>query len=451
MKKTIRLTLIIVLIASAGLIFFYRMTSGGQVTGPELTEARQGSFEISLTGTGELTPEVSTDIRGPNIIRNRYFRIRPVKITDLVPEGIMVKKGDYVATLDRSNYDNSLKDEVEKLNQLQSEYEMKLLDTAMVMNSLRDEIKNQHFSVEGAEIAMAESRYEPPATQRRLAIELEKQKRMLGQQMKLYSLNRAQTSLETRKLYISLRDQREKVQDLRDLLASFTITSPADGMIAYRKDRTGLKIKTGSMWNPFDPVIATLPDLSGFDSKTYISEIDVNKVKKNQPVVVGIDAFHGKSFRGQVAEIANIGELLPNSDSKVFEVVIRLNETDPSLKPSMTTTNKIIMDTFDNVVYVPLEAVHAGPDSIPFVYTKSRKRQVVVPGRSNDKNIIVEKGLDPGTTVYLEVPEKSEKFELAGADLIPEIRERNKARRAEFEPAVKEPKTIAESARSSPE
>ena len=32
-----------------------------------------------------------------------------IKITDLVPEGTEVKEGDYVATLDRTSFDNTLK------------------------------------------------------------------------------------------------------------------------------------------------------------------------------------------------------------------------------------------------------------------------------------------------------------------------------------------------------
>ncbi len=64
-------------------------------------------------------------------------------------------------------------------------------------------------------------------------------------------------------------------------------------------------------------------------------------------------------------------------------------------------------------------------------------------GRSNDKNIIVEKGLQPGSIVYLAIPENSEKFAMAGGDLIPVIRERNNARRLESDKTIKEPRVIA--------
>jgi hypothetical protein len=223
------------------------------------------------------------------------------------------------------------------------------------------------------------------------------------------------------------------VKDLQAILAGFTITAPSDGMVIYKKDRLGNKIKAGSMLNPFDPTVATLPDLSSMLSKIYISEIDINKVKPGQPVQITIDAFQGKSFTGKVAAKANIGEQLANSDSKVFEVMVKLDGSDPMLRPSMTSGNKIITKTFRDVVFVPSECVQAGTDSIPYVYTKDGARQVVIPGESDDKNIIIEKGIQAGTSVWLSTPQNPDRFTIAGDELIPVIREREKAKKLEMQ------------------
>ena len=109
------------------------------------------------------------------------------KIQDIVPEGTLVKKGDYIAQLDRSDYENTLKDQRESLTTLQSNLDMKILDTAVVLTNLRDEIKNQQFAVEEATITLAESKYEPPATQRQAEIKLIKAQRSLDQMKKSYS------------------------------------------------------------------------------------------------------------------------------------------------------------------------------------------------------------------------------------------------------------------------
>jgi hypothetical protein len=97
----------------------------------------------------------------------------------------------------------------------------------------------------------------------------------------------------------------------------------------------------------------------------------------------------------------------------------------------MTTGNKIIIKTVNDAIYVPIECVHAGVDSIPFVYTKNGTKQIVLLGSSNDKNIRIEEGLKPGTVIYLNNPESIDEFKLAGEELIPVLKERQRQKRIE--------------------
>ena len=237
-------------------------------------------------------------------------------------------------------------------------------------------------------------------------MDLDKAQRALEQKKKGYNLRVAQSlaDLEHQKLHLS-RGTR-LVNDLEEFLAQFTITAPSDGMVLYKKDRNGVKRKAGSTINPWDRVIATLPDLSSMISRVFVNEIEVSKVKPGQNVNINVDAFPEKTFTGTVMSIANVGEQLPNSDAKMFEVQIRVDDTDPALRPSMTTGNKIIIKTFNDAVYIPTECVHTGSDSIPFVYEKNKTKQIVILGESNEKNVIVEQGLEPRTTIYLVPPQE---------------------------------------------
>ena len=197
-------------------------------------------------------------------------------------------------------------------------------------------------------------------------------------------------------------------------------------MVIYKREWNGAKRKVGSEISPWDPVVATLPDLTSMISKTYVNEIDVSKIKTGQKVRLTVDAFPEKTYTGNVISVANIGEQLPNTDAKVFEVIIKVDGSDPILRPSMTTGNQIITKTFGDVLYIPLETVFAAPDSVPFVYTKNGWRQVVVLGESNENDVIVEKGLSKGDKLYLSIPEEVDKFKLHGEELIAEIKERKK-------------------------
>ena len=432
--------------AIIALIVFSRMTSKKNSVNA-YAEVKKGVFEITVSNSGELIAEKSIDIIGPTISQasdqggqggggrqgggggggfggGGFMRAQDLKIQDIVPEGTIVKQGDYVAQLDRSSYNNTLKTELDNLETLQTNLRMKILDTAVVLTNLRDDIKNQVYVVEEASIVLDQSKYEPPATIRKAAMNLNREQRALEQKKKSYFLQVAQALAQIKVQQLALADKTTYVNSLQDFLTKFTVTAPSSGMVIYKKDRNGTKRTTGSSVNAFDMAIATLPDLTSMISKIYVSEIDINKVKSGQKTDIIVDAFPKKAFTGKVFAIANIGEQLPNSDAKMFEVQIKVDGSDPALRPSMTTGNKIYIKTINDAIYIPTECVQTGVDSIPFVYKRNKTKQVVVLGEVNEKNIIVEQGLGPGTSIYIVPPDKPEKFRLAGANLIPIIKKR---------------------------
>ena len=142
------------------------------------------------------------------------------------------------------------------------------------------------------------------------------------------------------------------------------------------------------------------------ESLTYISEVDIQKIQLGQPVEIGLDADPDQHLTGEVTDIANIGEQRPNSDSKVFEVKIIINESDSSLRPAMTTSNRIIVDTMSNALQLPLECFHT-KDSLTFVYKKqggSVIKQEVELGLINENKAVVLRGLRDEDRVYLSIP-----------------------------------------------
>ena len=429
MKKTLITTGIIAVVAF--IILFALTRIGSKKNRIELyTEVKKGQFEISVTSAGELIAEKSVDIKGPEIAMGRDIRFMNIKIQDLIPEGTVIKKGDYVATLDRTDLNNNLKDAQESLTTLKTNLEVKLLDTAVVLNNLRDEIKNQQFTVQEAVMTLHNSKYEPPTTIREAEIQLDKAQRTLEQQQRSYTQIFAQNKTDIVNQNYWVRKVSQRVKDIEEVLAEFTIKAPASGMVIYKREWSGTKRKVGSMINPFDRVVATLPDLTSMISKTYINEIDVSKMKNGQNVNITIDAFPKKRFNGIVSFVANVGEKLLNTNDKVFEVQVKVDGNDPELRPSMTTGNKIIVTIIKDAIYIPIECVQAGTDSIPFVYTKRGTKQIVLLGESNEKQVLIEKGLEPGTLIFLNNPENPEKFRLEGKDLMKIIKEREKSRSA---------------------
>lgn len=427
-NSIISVSIIIVLIA--GLIIFNNYGKRQEKLSL-FYEVTQGVFEITVENAGKLSAEKTTDIKGPVLGddenvgggdfggggfgggRGGMMRISNLTIQDMVPEGTLVKKGDYVAQLDRTEYQNTLATAREELTNLQANLELAILDTALSLSDLRDAIVSQRYAVEEAQIKVDGSQYEAPATIRQREAELDKQIRKLEQTI-------AQYELKEKKILINIEQTRQKVENqevyiaqLQQYINNFTITAPDDGMVIYKENIMGTKIKTGSSINAFENVVATLPDLTTMISTTHVSEVDIVKVEIGQNVQITVDAVPNKSYTGKVISIANVGETLGNSDTKMFEVKVRLNGTDLALKPDMTTWNKILIKSYPDAVSVPLDCVYASTDGIQYVYKKNRTRQIVSLGEMNEKSYIVEEGLKPGTLIYIIPPEDGDNFRIS--------------------------------------
>ncbi|HEX3008757.1 MAG TPA: efflux RND transporter periplasmic adaptor subunit, partial [Bacteroidales bacterium] len=380
--------------------------SGKPKTTELFTKVKKGQFDILINVTGELEAMNSENISAPTELRSENIRLYQVKIQDLVAEGTYVDSGQYVATLDRSEITTKLREAEDDMEKRRADFTKVQLDTSINLRALRDQLVNLKYEREEKQITLEQSKFEPPAAIRQAQINLDKSDRAYEAAQKDYKLKVQQAEANMKEATINLNRMARRRDEIIGVMGKFTITAPKKGMVIYVKEWNGQRRKVGSTVNPWEPNVATLPDLSVMISKTYVSEIDISKVKKGQKVKIGIDAFPEKKFTGEITQVSNVGEQLPNSDSKVFEVSLRVNEFDAILRPYMTTSNAIVIDTFKNVKYIPIEAIHS-QDSIPFVYTKGGNKQIVLLGDMNDTDVIIEKGLDENDVVYLATPEKA--------------------------------------------
>jgi multidrug resistance efflux pump len=351
MRRKIIIGSTIVLVLFVG----YFIVKGGKSkeTTDILVDATVGTFQVDVETTGELEAKNSVMIYGPRKLRE--YRIHQVKIDQIVEEGTEVKKGEWIATLDRSELQNKIQDSELEVDQKMSQYTQTKLDTTLQMRQARDELINLKYSIEEKQIILDQSQFEPPATIKQNEINLEKAQRAYKQAFENYSIKKEQNKAKMQEVSANLRKEQNELNALQSLMGEFTIMAPEDGMLIYRKGWDGKPMKEGSTISAWDPVVATLPDLSVMISKTYVNEVDVRKIKAGQKVEVGLDAFPEKQLTGRVIKVANVGEQRPNSDAKVFQVNIQIDGKDDLLRPSMTTSNRIIITVEDSVTSIPLE------------------------------------------------------------------------------------------------
>jgi multidrug efflux pump subunit AcrA (membrane-fusion protein) len=404
-KLIIALSAIVIII-----IAFFTFRGSGTTESIEImTEAQSGEFVIAITTTGELEAKNAIKITGPSGLR--AARLWNVKIDQLVEEGTVVKKGDFVASLDASELSDRLRETENEYQQSLSQYTQTKLDTALTLREARDELINLEFAVEEKKLVLEQSQFEPPATIKQAEIDLSKAERAFKQATENYLLKRDKAVAQMQEAAAGLSEDRDERDFLIELRKKFRIMAPEDGMVIYVREYDGSKKSEGASIGAWDPTVATLPDLSTMISTTFVNEVDIRKIKKGQHVNIGLDAFPDKKLTGEVIYVANVGEQRPSSDAKVFEVKVEINESDTTLRPAMSTANEIITDVEPKAVYIPLESVFNQGDSISYVYKRSGletiKQQVIL-GKANTNEVIVKEGVDSGEKLYLIAPENLE-------------------------------------------
>lgn len=383
-------------------ILYISLGSNGSGGSHDITATvKQGRFKVEITTTGELEALRSVQVFGPSDARR--FRIGSFTIDKMVDEGTVVKQGDFICSIDKTELFGRLEDKRLELDQTKAQYEQIQLDTSLNLRQERDNILNMEYIVQEQELILEQSQFEPPAVIKQNQYNWEKAKRELAQAKERYRIKTLQERARMVEISAKLREVQTEVDQMIEVLDKFVVMAPQDGMVIYVANR-GAKVREGSQISSWNPVVATLPDLTIMQSITYVNEVDIRRVRIGQEVEIGLDAFPDKKFTGRVTRVANVGQQRPNSDAKVFEVIVRINESDDLLRPSMTTSNAIIADQLEDVLYIPLEAINVESDSINYVYLKNGVKQEVMMGLTNANDVVIQKGLNPGDKVYLSTP-----------------------------------------------
>ncbi|MBL7154087.1 MAG: HlyD family efflux transporter periplasmic adaptor subunit [Phycisphaerae bacterium] len=211
----------------------------------------------------------------------------------------------------------------------------------------------------------------------------------------------------------TLERQKDIVKKLEANITNTQIIAPADGMVVYA---TSQRQRFGSS-EPLDigqqvrerQELIHLPTSDKVKAEIKVHESSMQKVKVGLPVVVTVDAISEKAFTGQVAKIAMLPDAQMawlNPDLKVYAAEIHLDGEGNGLRTGMSCRASIVVEEYEDVVYVPVQAV-VRIGNQPTVYIvkdgKSEARKVKI-GLDNNRMVHVVNGLEVGEKVMLAPP-----------------------------------------------
>jgi len=209
-----------------------------------------------------------------------------------------------------------------------------------------------------------------------------------------------------------------RLADVKERLGKMTIRAPGNGIVVYGggyrwgwlRQREDIRVG-GAVWR--DQVVMRLPDLNTMQLAVNIHEADFNKIhvdKKNrQPVAITVDSMPGKTFKGWVKKIATLAHTERGRDHvKLFSTTVALDEQIKGMRPGMTANVEIFVDELEDVLHVPVQAVHARHGEI-FCYVVaadgSQEKRPVDIGASNDSFVEIKDGLTEAEEVLIVQPE----------------------------------------------
>ncbi len=144
----------------------------------------------------------------------------------------------------------------------------------------------------------------------------------------------------------------------RDQLSKTTIYSPIDGTVTVLNSKLGERVVATNQFAGTE--VMRVADLGHMEARVDVNENDVVNVKVGQKATISIDAYSERKFKGVVQQIANTGKTTgagTQEEVTNFEVKIRMDDTDVSLRPSLSCTADIETNMVKDVVAVPMQSV----------------------------------------------------------------------------------------------
>ncbi|MGQ7868208.1 efflux RND transporter periplasmic adaptor subunit [Sunxiuqinia sp. sy24] len=377
------------------------------VSGGKNYVVKNGSLDAVIESVGEVKGEKATEINIPMEMRDRDLRIWQVKIVDMVEEGKIVKKGDYIAQLDQTEISNRMRDRMQEKEKRDADLKNARIDSTVRLTQLREGITNSKLDLEYNKIDLEQSKYESEAYQRKTQMAYQKAEIQVEKKRRDYLLEQNRLKMQVQRHEKRLDWLNDLIDRYQKAIAATRVTTPEDGIVMFGTNWSGRKYSKDDEISTYRPLLATLPDMSTVISETYVKEIDISKISKGDSVNITIDALPNKSYTGEVVYIASIGEDHQGFDMKVFKVIVRFNESDDELKPGMTCSNHIVFEHYNDRPIIPLEAVYT--DSLQrIVFLKHGgkiTKQPVELGAENKGMTVVLEGLQEGDRILMHPPE----------------------------------------------
>ena len=194
----------------------------------------------------------------------------------------------------------------------------------------------------------------------------------------------------------SLKDAKLSLKNAQDQLENYNITAPISGKVIKKTSKAGDSIESGA---GSSLVMAVIADMSKIVFDISVDELDITKLSVGQEVNITADAFEERRFTGVVDYVSSIGTT--SNGVTTYPVTVEITNPD-GLIPGMNVDANIVVESKENVLMVPVSAVHRG-NTVTVQKGTETSRVKVETGINNDDYIEIVSGINEGDIVQVPV------------------------------------------------
>jgi multidrug efflux pump subunit AcrA (membrane-fusion protein) len=378
------------------------------VTALELptTRVRHGRVTLTVACRGELQGGNSEMLSAPMVGGT------DMAITSLREPGELVSPGDVVVQFDTTEQEFKLKEAEADLAEAQQQVIKAEADSLATAEESQYAMLSAQSDVQLAELEIRRNPTLAAIAARQNGILLEAARNRLRQATQDLA-NKKTTSSAGIAIQKALENKSRVMADLaRKNIENMTLKAKTGGYVNVQQNSNQNMWYSGMQLPPFQlgdtarsgMAVAQIPDLKSWEVSANVGELDRGHLSVGQKVTIRVVALAGREFDGKVKNIG--GTTGPPWDRR-FEARISLDRAAPELRPGMTSNLVITVETLDNVLWIPAQALFES-DGRTFVYTRGPSgfvpHDVSLVRRSESQAVIT--GIREGEIVAMSNPDQ---------------------------------------------
>ena len=325
----------------------------------------------------------------------------------LVKSGAPVKKGDLIAQIDAQATEDHLDDIVDQVRQGNADIVKRKAEQAVEWETLQQTLRQAKSDYEKAKWDAKPAGILTDIERELLQLNVEETEARYKQLQENLKFQRSAFDAEIRILEITKeRQQRHHDRHALDLV-KYVINAPMDGLAVmqpiFRGGEMG-QIQEGDQVGP-GQLFMKVVDPRSMQVDARANQAESSLLRIGQRVTVHLDAFPGVQLPGSIYSIGAlaVGGWVQNYYIRNVPVNITIEGFDPRLIPDLSASGDVVIDQADNVLTVPLKAVHRrnGKPTLLVKKGDAFEHREVSLGIENDEKVEITAGLSAGEEVRI--------------------------------------------------